>query len=96
MIQVLEATQAIGDAFQGTGGDMLILVQQGTTARAIVPQFKVPESDPAVWVSLVAFSDPDAAGHQVIKSSPEVEYRLNPAAAGPNAWLVEAGYRRNV
>ena len=46
MIQVLEATQAIGDAFQGTGGDMLILVQQGTTARAIVPQFKCPKATP--------------------------------------------------
>ena len=96
MQQVLASTQTTGGGFQGTGGDMLLLVQQGSTVRNIVPQFRVPGSDPAVWVSLAAFSDPNGAGHQVIVSSPEVEYRLNPAAAGPNVWLVEGGYRRNV
>ena len=89
MQQILAAAEDPGTAFQGPGGEALMLVQQGTTARNITVQFQVPGT--ATWVNDGSFTASNASGHHTFTTSKEIMYRLNPASAGPNAWLVQRG-----
>ena len=68
------------------------------TRGGSVWQLRVTDDDH--WLNItqsaIGAANISADGQYSLKTSPEVEYRITPAAAGSTAWLVEAGYRLNV